>query len=178
MKISDEKLARLTSKGNEKAFEEILRRYGGLIKAIVYYHLSNISMWQDDCINDVLLKIWQNIDRFNPQKSTLKNWIGAVAKYRAIDYKRKYCRELITGELNENIADERCALLQNEIKEEVDSLLENLSAEDREIFIQRYIMDRTVDDIARSQERTTGYIYNRLSRGRKKLRRLFAKERL
>lgn len=129
-------------------------------------------------MNDVLIKIWQNIDRFNPDRSALKNWIGAVAKYRAIDYKRKYCREIMSGELNENIPDSRCEILQSEIKAEVDSLLENLSAEDREIFIQRYIMDKSVYDIAESQGKTTGYIYNRLSRGRKQLRRLFARERL
>ncbi len=178
MEISDEKLAKLTANRNEKAFEELVRRYGGLIKSIVYYHLKDISMWQDDCVNDVLLKIWQNIGKFDPNKSTLKNWIGAVAKYRAIDYKRKYCRELTVGEPNENIAYEKRNELQSEIKEEVRSLLENLSAKDKEIFIQRYIMDKHIDDIAKDTGKTSGYIYNRLSRGRKKLRKLFVKERL
>ena len=39
--------------------------------------------------NDILFSIWQNIDRFDANKNTLKNWIGAVSKYRAINYKRK-----------------------------------------------------------------------------------------
>lgn len=97
---TDEDLARFVASGDEYAFEELIRRYGGLIKSIVRYHLRDISMWQDDCINDILFKIWQNIDRFDAEKNNLKNWIGAVAKYRAIDYKRKYYRELTAGELN------------------------------------------------------------------------------
>ena len=125
-------------------------------------------------MNDVLLKLWQNMDRFDPSRSTLKNWVGAVSKYRAIDYKRKYCREIMSEELKENIPDNRCEILQSEIKAEVDSLLENLSAKDRDIFIQRYIMDKSVDEIAVSQGKTADYIYNRLSRGRKQLRKLFA----
>ena len=175
MDISDKKLAQLVSKGNEAAFEELVRLYGRLIISIVHYHLKDISMWQDDCVNDVLLKIWQNIDRFDPDKSTLKNWRGAVAKYRAIDYKRRYCRELIQGEINENTADRRAEaeLIRAETEEEIDSLLSSLSPEDREIFRKRYILDIPIEEIAVSHERTTGYIYNRLSRGRKKLRSLF-----
>lgn len=176
MDISDESLARLISKGNEAAFEELVRLYGGLIKSIVHYHLRDISMWQEDCINDVLLKIWQNIHRFDPDKSTLKNWIGAVAKYRAIDYKRRYCKALMQGELNENTADRRAEaeLIRSETEEEIESLLAALSPEDREIFRKRYILDIPIEEIAKSYNKTTGYIYNRLSRGRKKLRNLFA----
>ncbi len=176
MDLNDERLAGLISDGNEDAFEELVRTYGGLIKAIVHYHLRDISMWQEDCINDVLLKIWQNIDRFDAKKSTLKNWIGAVAKYRAIDYKRRYCRELMQGNIDYDIADRKAAaeLMKSETEEEINSLLSNLSPEDKEIFKKRYILDIPIEEIAASHNKSTGYIYNRLSRGRKKLRSLFA----
>lgn len=179
MQHTDKELARLIREGSEDAFENLVRLYGGLIKSIVHFHLKDISMYQEDCINDILFKIWQNIDRFDADKSTLKNWIGAIAKYRAIDYKRKFYRELSAGELNENIADEKgsLSLLKCEIEEEINSLLENLSDGDREIFVKRYIMDVPVEEIAASEGRTAAYIYNRLSKGRKKLRRLFVKER-
>ncbi len=179
MHQSDRELAKSIQRGSEDAFNELVRLYGGLIKSIVYYHFRNFPMWQEDCINDVLFKIWQNIKRYDPDKNTLKNWIGAVAKYRAIDFKRRYYRELMTGELKEDIADERMSaeLLRQETEEEVASLLSGLDERDREIFIRRYIMDSPIDEIASSQGRSAGYIYNRLSRGRRKLRRLFVKER-
>lgn len=176
MDITDNELVRLVIQRNETAFEEIIRRYGGLVKSIVRYHLKDISMWQEDCVNDVFFKIWQNADRFDYAKNTLKNWIGAVSKYCAIDYKRRFYRELTAGELNEDIADEKeidAELLGQEIKEETISLLSGLKKEDREIFMSHYIMEQSVEHISEVTGKKTSIIYNRLSRGRKKLRRMY-----
>lgn len=177
MDITDNELVSLTAARNEDAFSELVRRYGGLIRAIVKYHLKDISMWQEDCINDILFAVWQNIDRFDAEKNSLKNWIGAVAKYRSINYKRKFYRELTAGELTEDITDGKGAdadILKKEIEAETISLLSGLSPEDREIFIQRYFMEEKVEAIAEQNNRPTSWIYNRLSRGRKKLRRIYS----
>lgn len=168
------------SKGDEQAFEELVRKYGGIVKSVVYYHLKDISMWQEDCINDVFFKIWQNIDRYNPEKSSLKNWIGAAAKHRAIDYKRKYYKELMAVEIDENMPDGKSHLsesLKAETEEEIQSLLANLKEEDREVFIQYYINEQSVNEISKDKGKEPSWVYNRLSRGRKRLRQLFYNER-
>ncbi len=174
----DKRLSERVALKDEKAFEEIVRLYGGLIKSIVKYHLKNMPMWQEDCINEILMNIWCNMKRFDPEKSSLKNWIGACSKYRCIDFKRRYCRELLKGELDENIEDvqARTELLKQETEEEINSLLAGLDSKDREIFIKRYLLDKTIDEISVTEGRSPSYVYNRLSRGRKKLRRLFGRK--
>lgn len=176
MDITDNELASLVAHKNEAAFTELIRRYGGLIKSIVSYHLKDISMWQEDCVNDILFAIWQNTDRFDAGKSTLKNWIGAVAKYRAINYKRKFYRELTAGELTEDITDGKevdAGILRQEIESETISLLADLNPKDREIFISRYFLEQSVEAIADKIHQSPSWVYNRLSRGRKKLRRIY-----
>lgn len=176
MEATDNELARLIASKDENAFEELIRRYGGLIKAIVRYHLKDISMWQEDCINDILFALWQNMDRFDAEKSTLKNWLGAVAKYRAINYKKKFYRELAAGELSEDITDGKevdADIIRQEIEAETMSLLEGLKDEDKEIFIKKYLMGESAEDIAAEKNKNTAWVYNRLSRGRKKLRRIY-----
>ena len=49
---------------------------------------------QDECINDVLLAIWNNINSFDEERSTFKNWIMGIARFKSIDYKRKYLKHL------------------------------------------------------------------------------------
>ena len=173
MYANDSELADAIKNGSERALEELVRLYGGLIRAIVRYHLKDISMWQEDCENDVLLSVWRNIDRFDPEKNSLKNWLGAVAKYRAINYKRRYIKELSGKELTEDITDKTSAdaeILKQETRAEIISLLEGLNSADREIFIRRYIMEQPVEEIAAVKSRKPSWIYNRLSRGRKILR--------
>ncbi len=178
MTRQDEKLAAGVVSGSERAFEEVVRLYGGFIRSVVKYHLKNMPMWQDDCMNEILMNIWRNMSRYDADKSSLKNWIGALAKYRCIDYKRRYYRESFKGELDENIEDiaMRRTLLRQEIEEEINSLLSGLDSCDREIFIKRYILNETIDEISASKGKPPSYIYNRLSRGRKKLRCLFERK--
>lgn len=174
------RIAHRISEGDEQAFEKLVKEYGGIVKSVVYFHLRDIPMWQEDCINDVFFKIWQNIDRYNPEKSSLKNWIGAAAKYRAIDYKRKYCKELMTEEINENMLYKKncqSESLESETEEEIQSLLANLKEEDREVFIQYYINEQSVNEISKDKGKEPSWVYNRLSRGRKRLRQLFYNER-
>ena len=175
MYITDDELVSLIIKKSQSAFDELIRRYGGLIKSIVKYHLKDIAMWQEECINDILFSIWQNIDRFDANKNTLKNWIGAVSKYRAINYKRKFYRELITGELDENISDGKELdenILKQEIEEDIMSLLSGLKPVDREIFIEHYINGVSLQDISVRMNKKADWIYNRISRGKKKLRKI------
>ncbi|HIW57208.1 MAG TPA: sigma-70 family RNA polymerase sigma factor [Firmicutes bacterium] len=176
MDINDAELARRIARRDEDAFEELIRRYGGLIKAIVRYHLKAMPALNEDCVNDILFSVWRNINRFDAEKNALKNWLGAVAKYRALNYKRKFYRDLTAGELDENIADEKeidADILRREIEEETMSLLSGLSEEDRELFIRRYIMDQSIEDISEAADKKPSWVYNRLSRGRRKLRRIY-----
>lgn len=95
MKINDDNVVSELQKKIPKALDFIVGIYGGLIKSIVQKTLFNFedSGNVDECINDVFLGIWNNIDKFH-KDNKLKSWIAAIAKYKAIDYQRKLLKEL------------------------------------------------------------------------------------
>ena len=94
-------------------------------------------------------------------------------KYRCIDYKRKYARGMLAGEIPENLpapdTAER-AVLEEEAQRELDELLACLSPHDRDLFYRRYIRDEDIRTIARDQNTKPEVLYNRISRGRKRLK--------
>lgn len=180
MDLTDNELVVLVIQKNQSAFDELISRYSGLIRSIVKYHLRDISMWQDDCINDIFFAIWQNINQYNPNKNSLKNWIGAVSKYRSINYKRKFYKDFMAGELNEWMTDGKqidAKIMEQEIEDEIKSLLSALKPIDREIFIRHYFCGEELGEISIDLHKSNGWIYNRISRGKKKLRKIYAKER-
>lgn len=69
--------------------EMIIDQYGGFITFIVRKYLGYLKNYKEECIDNVLLDIWNNINYFDESKSTFKNWIGSIAKYKAINYKNK-----------------------------------------------------------------------------------------
>jgi len=169
--MTDEDLIMGIKKRNEAALDCLINQYGSLIKSIVYYHINNT--YKEECINDILLSIWNNISKFNPEKNSLKNWIGAVCKYKCIDYNRKYYRENFS-EIDENIPSPYTAeqsILKKEIEAQAEELLNTLPPKDREIFKRRYIDEEPINEIAQNMNISLSVIYNRISRGRKKLKK-------
>ncbi|MFS2279170.1 sigma-70 family RNA polymerase sigma factor [Priestia megaterium] len=149
----------------------LIDQYGGLITAIVRKHLGTLKSYEEECVNDVLLAVWHHIDRFDSEKNTFKNWVAAVAKYKAIDYQRKYIKtqheslsEAGMGETSE---------VHNIQTNDVEELLGHLSEGDRELFKAYYLQEVELKQIAEKQQTTISNLYNRLSRGRKKLKAIF-----
>ena len=178
MRVNEKNFIKYLNKKNEKALDYVIDTYGALIKAIVNKHLYNLKDYQDECINDILLAIWNGIDKFDNEKGNFKIWLAAVAKYKCIGDKRKYLNlnliheELESIELNgeDNIAK---SIEENELKNEIDSLLNALKPKDKEIFIRYYINEEKIRDIAEEININEEVIYNRISRGKKRIKTIF-----
>ncbi|MFO1446049.1 hypothetical protein KDN24_23175 [Bacillus sp. Bva_UNVM-123] len=101
MKIIEDNVVEQLIAKNEKALFYIVDQYGGIIKAITKKYLGNLEIIQYECFDDVLLLVWQNITSYNKDKNSLKNWIAAITKYKAIDYQRQYKKFLLQRELED-----------------------------------------------------------------------------
>lgn len=158
----------MSAKGDERAFGLIVERYGGLIKSICAYHLRS-TMYTEECVNDCLFAVWRNIGRWDGGRSTLKNWIGAVCKYKSLDYLRRHYRDACLCELTEDIP----AGEPEDVRLLAEELLEGLSPSDRQLFRDHYLNGESVADIARKTGDRADRLYNRLSLGRKKMQALY-----
>ncbi|MDU5107992.1 MULTISPECIES: sigma-70 family RNA polymerase sigma factor [unclassified Clostridium] len=172
----DDKIVYFIKKRNEKGLELLIDYYGGLITSIIKKHLYNLYDKQEECIDDVFLSIWNNIDSFDSSKNTLKNWIAAISQYRAIDYKRKYLR-LLNEEVDISQVENQLYLNniinEDELRSDIEELLCCLKQEDKDVFIKRYIEGKSMKEVALETGIKEEVIYNRISRGRKKLRRKY-----
>lgn len=177
MKVTEDNFILKLKQKNDKALEYVLDHYGWIIKSIVKKNLYNLEMYQDECINDILLGIWNNIDRFDEEKSTFKNWVACIAKYKTIDYRRKYLKDLQNETIdNMEIKTEDNShkeLIENEISSELENMLNQLKERDRELFLKLYVEEKDIDTISEETGMHRDLIYNRVSRGKKKLRDIF-----
>ena len=100
--MTDKLIIKYIKRCNPKGMEMLIDTYNGLLTSIIRKHINTVLNYEEECISDVLFAIWENIDGFNDRESSFKNWICAIAKYKAIDYKRKYIYK-INEELNLNL---------------------------------------------------------------------------
>lgn len=178
--MNDELIIKYIKKKKEKGLELFVDKYSPLITFIVRKHLYNLREYEEECIDDVFLCVWDNIHSFDKNKNSLKNWVAAITKYKAIDYKRKYLKIKDFEDISELELLEKSQvednLLNKELKKEIEELLNKLKPEDREIFIKHYLQDEKIENISVEVGMSKDKIYNRLSRGRNKLRKILSKE--
>jgi len=177
MEISEENFIHQLKLKNEEALSYILEQYGWIIKSTVKKHLYNLESLQGECINDILMAVWYNIHSFDESRSEFKNWLAGVAKYKCIDYKRKHLKNLSHEDVdNLDISVEDNALngvLSNELNKDLDSMLNYLKKEDKDLFLKLYLEEKDMEQVCFETGMKREVIYNRLSRAKKKIKSVF-----
>lgn len=156
---------------DERALKAFIDVYGAVLNGVVRHTLQNHPQLWDEALNDALLAIWQHIDAFDPSRSSLKTWSANVAKYRAIDCLRREIRqEHVAVEDVSPFLSAADVVRQSEVDDLLDELLTPLSSEDRRIFKALFYDEQSYDEVARHTGLKPSQLYNRVSRGRRKIR--------
>src|SRR5881392_3845236 len=91
---SDDDLVQRLHGRDPEALETLISRYSREIFYFIRLVLDGIGVAQDaeECVNDLFVAVWQEIDSFDPGRGTLRTWLTMRAKYIALDRRRQLCR--------------------------------------------------------------------------------------
>jgi len=91
---SDEDLAQRLHERDPEALETLISRYSREVFYFIGLVLEGIGVAQDaeECVNDLFVAVWQEIDTFDANRGTLRTWLTMRAKYIALDRRRQLCR--------------------------------------------------------------------------------------
>ena len=95
MKIDQDNFIKEIKLKNPKALDFVVDTYSNLIIKVVHSVLNSGFHAQsvEECVSDVFWATWTNFESFDEEKGDFKYWITAIAKYKAIDYKRKLYKQ-------------------------------------------------------------------------------------
>ncbi|MGL4772755.1 MAG: sigma-70 family RNA polymerase sigma factor [Clostridium sp.] len=182
--MEDYKIIELLLSKKSQGLDAIVEKYGRLIYAKVLKTLGDGSRDEaDQVFNDVLMTLWMNIDCFDGSKGSLPNYLMALSKYKAIDFIRKNSKhtdhqmELKEEILNVPDGDD----VFNEIASDNEAFYKMISVlkeDTQKLFILRYLMDKTIEEIAEDLNLSTSNVYTKLSRGREKIKKCIGGKKL
>lgn len=179
MRIDRENFLTQMRRKDEKSLEYIIDIYSSLVNGIVRRVLEPLKNEGiiEECISDVFLSVWNNIDKFRGNNDNFKNWIGGISKYKAIDYYRKYSTEKGNTEIIDNSISNGENLEENIIKgietRNVMKLINELKEPDKSIFVMKFLFGYSGQKISDALGLTVSNINTRVSRGRKRLKEQF-----
>lgn len=168
--MQDEEIIERIKKKDYAGLEELLAVYGDSMLRTIHSVLSQpheVSERQD-VANEVFYEVWQNNAAYQPERSRLITWLLLISRSRAIDHKRK----LNKRSLEEKPVDEQELAIEESplTKENFLCFIEDLEALDQRIFLLYYFYQESPETIAEQTDLNVSAIYNRLSRGRKRLK--------
>ncbi len=85
--FNDQQLIENYLKGDDKSLEVLVQRYLKPVYGFAYRYVGNIQE-AEDISQDVFVKIWKNLKKFDKQKN-FKAWIFTIAKNTALDFLKK-----------------------------------------------------------------------------------------
>lgn len=177
MKIKENNFLQELRKRNEDALSYVIIKYGGLVMSIIQKNLYLMKDKQEECFDDVFINIWIHIESYDETQTELKNWIAGVARNRAIDYLRKYKREIeelnLEDESVQPIYEDILSLVENEISQETEKMLRCLSEKDRELLKKIYMEEIPVEVLSQETGMSKNLIYKRVSRSKQKIKKFY-----
>ena len=139
--MPDDVLIKKISDGNQEAFLYMIETYSKLLWVVAGGILGSIGTPQDieECISDVYVHVWKNPSAFNQQRGSLKTFLAAIARSKALDAYRKLSKNKII-ELNEAIGasddDLLSHIVEKEMMGELYAAIESLTEPNKEIVIR------------------------------------------
>lgn len=176
--MDDKEIVGLFFKRDQNALNRLHEKYGRLCRSIAENILKS-HVDAEDCVNEVYLKVWDNIPPHKPK--SLLSFVARVAKTTAIDiYSMEHAGKRGGGdtavpfeELDEVIADGSSVEMNAENKEllaEINAFLETLPKKKRTLFVNRYWYFYSVTELAVMYEMKEHNVVTVLSRTRAALK--------
>lgn len=160
---TDEELMELLQKGSKYAFEEIYLRYSKNLLAFIFRMVNGNESIAQDTLHDVFLKIIENPKAFDVSRK-FRPWLYTVAANAS----RKSFRKTDTTEVNltnnshietshqPNLADQKF------FDTSLNTALNKLSLEHREVFILKHQQYMSIKEIAQIVKVPEGTVKSRL----------------
>lgn len=178
MDEEDKILIKAYLEGDNMATEKIIRKYLPVIYNYVFRLVS--SEEADDITQDVFIKVWRNLRRFNGDKASFKTWLFSITRNTTIDYFKKKKSTPFSflkseeKDFSEVIIDESFSIEEEISKKEdialLNKALEKIDQKYKEILILYYQEDMTFKEIGQLLNKPLNTVKNYHYRAILKLR--------
>jgi RNA polymerase sigma-70 factor (ECF subfamily) len=173
---TEEQLLTLLQGQSRQAFNYLYKQYSGALYSVIYKLIGDEQTCQD-VLQEVFVKIWNNIGQYNAQKGRLYTWMLNIARNSAIDKLRSKGEimkaKIHTGENVVNSLEQRASSEQSTDTIGLRKMVNDLQPEYAEIVQLAYFNGYTTEEISKTLNIPSGTVKTRMRRAMGQLRTIF-----
>ena len=175
---SEEELVILLKQKSREAFNYLYKQYAGVLYGVVNKVIYDEQTAQD-VLQEVFVKIWNNISQYNAEKGRIYTWMINIARNAAID-KLRSKGEIMKGKIRtgEDIVSNISEGMRTEQKTDTIGLRQmvaGLKPEYQTIVNLAYFNGFTLDEIAKNLDMPLGTVKTRMRHAIQLLREHFSR---
>ena len=164
-KYDEATLVDLLKKKDRQVFSYLYDNYSGVLYGIIL----KVAIKQEqanDLLQEVFIKIWRNIESYNPSKGRLYTWMLNIARNTAIDYLRS--KQFQKDGKNQNIEDSVNIINQYEKTEQqtdnigLKQMVEKLPPDQQKVIDLVYLKGYTQDETSKELNIPLGTVKTRV----------------
>ncbi|HSP02521.1 MAG TPA: sigma-70 family RNA polymerase sigma factor [Acidimicrobiales bacterium] len=171
---SDAALVVSIGRYHEDALAEVYRRHAGAVFALARRLLADRTL-AEEVVQEVFLRLWNNPDRFDPDRGSLRSYLLAQCHGRSVDLIRSESSRRRREEKELTLAAEAGYDLEHEVwdmavADRVKVTLQSLPEGEREAILLAYFGGHTYREVADLLGTPEGTVKSRIRSGLKKMR--------
>ena len=171
---SDATLVVSIGRYHEDALAEVYRRHAGAVFALSRRLLADRTL-AEEIVQEVFLRLWNNPDRFDPDRGSLRSYLLAQCHGRSVDLIRSESSRRRREEKELTLAAEAGYDLEHEVwdmavADRVKTTLQTLPEGEREAILLAYFGGHTYREVADLLGTPEGTVKSRIRSGLKKMR--------
>ena len=171
---SDATLVVSIGRYHEDALAEVYRRHAGAVFALSRRLLSDRTL-AEEVVQEVFLRLWNDPDRFDPQRGSLRSYLLAQCHGRSVDLIRSESSRRRREEKELTLAAEAGYDLEREVwdmavGDRVKNALRELPDGEREAILLAYFGGHTYREVADLLDTPEGTVKSRIRSGLKRMR--------
>ncbi len=161
---------------NEAGLTLLYKYYSDSLYGIAY-RILNKKAFAEDAIQQSFLKIWNNIDQYDPNKSTLFTWMVRIVKNTSIDIRRlkSFQKEEKSETLDVHVHNTKQSHIDTD-SIDVTNMIEGLDEKYAFVLEYLYLRGYTQSELADEFDMPLGTIKTRVKKGIEILRTKLGKE--
>ena len=173
--LSDEQLMRLIATRDGTALEYLYERYSASVMGLAMKMLGNRAE-ADEVVQETFWRVWSKTDSYRADRGTLLSWIFGIAHNLCIDMIRQQKVKLLNIQETQivNFANhgmnEAASIRDAVEREQVQSAMDDLPSEQREVIEMAFFKGLTRQEIAKATGVPLGTVHPRARLGLQKLR--------
>ena len=173
-RLSDAALVFAVARYQQDALAEAYRRHGGAVHGLARRILADDTL-AEEIVQEVFLRLWNQPDRFDPDRGSLRSYLLAQAHGRAVDLIRSESARRAREERDAQRTAEAGYDLEREVwdlevSDRITRALGDLKEGERSAIVLAYFGGYTYREVATMLEEPEGTVKSRIRAGLTRLR--------